>query len=249
MKILFSPAETKKSGGVEGEIKRSSFIFPELFDPRKEAIEKYNSYLENSSDEALSKLFGIKESAKFQKYKTNLNKLPLMKVIERYDGVAFDYLAYSSLDEAMQHYIDKNVILFSNLFGPLLAGDFGVPEYKLKQGEKIGAFVPEQFYKKHFSAALNEMLKEEPYLDLRAGFYDKFYKPTTSYTTLKFIKDGKVVSHWAKAYRGIVLRILAQNNIQSMENFMEMDIEGLAVKEVVCKNIHTEIVYEIISNH
>ncbi len=248
MKILFSPAETKKSGGVEREIKRSSFIFPELFDLRKEAIEKYNSYLETSSDEALSKLFGIKESAKFQKYKTNLNKLPLMKVIERYDGVAFDYLAYSSLDESTQRYVDKNVILFSNLFGPLLAGDFGVPEYKLKQGEKIGAFVPEHFYKKHFSSALDDMLQEEPYLDLRAGFYDKFYKPTTSYITLKFIKDGKVVSHWAKAYRGIVLRILAQNNIQSMDEFMKIEIEGLSVKETFRKGIHTEIVYNIRDN-
>jgi hypothetical protein len=29
------------------------------------------------------------------------------------------------------------VMIFSNIFGPVLAGDFGLPDYKLKQGEKI----------------------------------------------------------------------------------------------------------------
>jgi cytoplasmic iron level regulating protein YaaA (DUF328/UPF0246 family) len=81
---------------------------------------------------------------------------------------------------------------------------------------------------------------------LRAGFYNKFYKPSSLYTTLKFIKDGKVVSHWAKAYRGIVLRELAKNNIRNMDEFMKMGIKGLSLKEIINKKIHTEIVYEII---
>ena len=62
---------------------------------------------------------------------------------------------------------------------------------------------------------------------------------------MKFIKNGKVVSHWAKAYRGIVLQKLAENNIRSMSEFMKMEIDGLTVKEIIHKKIHTEIIYDI----
>ena len=245
MKILFSPAETKKSGGMEGQITKESFLFPELFKYRKEVLDKYKQYVSYSSNEQLSTLFGIKDFKKFEKYKVDIYSKPLLKVIERYDGVAFDYLEYNSLDNDAKNYIDKNTVIFSNLFGPLLAGDFGIPEYKLKQGEKIDGFAPEVFYKKYFSESLDEMLSGEPYLDLRAGFYNKFYKPNSEYVTLKFLKNGKVVSHWAKAYRGLVLKSLAKNNIQSIDGFMRMEIENLSVKEILKKAIHTEIVFNI----
>lgn len=247
MKILFSPAETKKVGGIKGNIGSEYFLFPELFDFRKEVLDRYQGYVSSATDEQLSKFFGIKDSRKFKKYKTDIYSQPLMKVIERYDGVAFDYLDYSALDNESREYIDKNTVIFSNLFGPLLAGDFGVPEYKLKQGEKIGDFAPEIFYKKHFSESLDEMLSDDPYLDLRAGFYNKFYKPSSDYVTLKFLKNDKVVSHWAKAYRGLVLKAIAQNKIQSIDEFMKMEIENLTIKEILKKGINTEIVFNIVS--
>lgn len=247
MKILFSPAETKKAGGIKGNIGSECFLFPKLFDFRKEVLDKYNNFINTSTDEALSSFFGIKDYKKFEKYKTNIYNQSLMKVIERYDGVAFDYLDYSALDDESREYIDKNTIIFSNLFGPLLAGDFGIPEYKLKQGNKIHDFAPEIFYKKYFSESLDEMLNDEVYLDLRAGFYNKFYKPSSPYVTLKFLKDDKVVSHWAKAYRGLVLKAMAQNKIKSMDEFMKMEIENLSVKEIIQKGIHTEVVFKIAS--
>jgi len=245
MKILFSPAETKKSGGTNWQITKESFLFPELFEYRRTVLDRYNQFISSSSDELLSKLFGIKDYAKFEKYKLDIYKQPLLKVVERYDGVAFDYLGYSALDKDAKNYIDQNTVIFSNLFGPILAGDFGISEYKLKQGEKIDGFAPEVFYKKHFSKVMDEFLGDAPYLDLRAGFYNKFYKPNSEYVTLKFLKNGKVVSHWAKAYRGLVLKSMAENNIQSIDEFMKMEIENLSVKEILKKGIHTEIVFDI----
>jgi cytoplasmic iron level regulating protein YaaA (DUF328/UPF0246 family) len=168
-----------------------------------------------------------------------------MKTVERYDGVAYDYLAYGTLNDTQKSYIDNNVIIFSNLFGPLLAGDEGLPDYKLKQGAKINNTAVERFYKEHFTPKLNDFLSQEPYLDLRAGFYNKFYKPTSPHTTLKFIKDGKVVSHWAKAYRGIVLRQLALHQIETIEEFMAMEIENLNVKEICSQGHNTQIIYDI----
>ena len=75
--------------------------------------------------------------------------------------------------------------------------------------------------------------------------YDKFYKVTKPYTTLKFLKNGKTVSHWAKAYRGLVLRAIAKNNISSLEEFKSLEIENLSVHEIKVIKNKTEIVYNI----
>jgi cytoplasmic iron level regulating protein YaaA (DUF328/UPF0246 family) len=190
-------------------------------------------------------LFQINFQVVIDYYKGNILDKAIMKVIERYDGVAFDYLKYSTLKENEKSYIDKNVIIFSNLFGPVLAGDMGLPDYKLKQGEKIGSFELEKFYNEKFTNSLNNYLESEEIIDLRAGFYEKFYKINKPYFTMKFIKEGKVVSHWAKAYRGIILNLMANNNIQSIEELMNLQIENLSVEEIKKQKLKTEIVYNI----
>ena len=192
----------------------------------------------------LSKMFGLKKEADILVHKKDIIHELTMKAIQRYTGVAFDYLGYEKLDEDSQYYIDSHVILFSNLFGPIRASDL-IPEYKLKQGESVDDIKTEKFYHEHSAKLMETYLAEDEILDLRAGFYDKFYKPTKHYTTLKFIKEGKVVSHWAKAYRGIVLREIAKAGIESLEAFMKLPIEGLSIKEIQTKKNKTEIIYEI----
>ena len=168
-----------------------------------------------------------------------------MKAIERYDGVAYDYLQYETLQRDAQAYLEEHVILFSNLFGPIGPAD-PIPDYKLKQGSLIGSLAPEKHYKVHFSAALDERIGNEEVLDLRAGFYDKFYIPQTKATTLKFLKEGKVVSHWAKAYRGIVLREAAIHRIASVEGLLAHNIEGLILSEIIETKKNKEVIYAII---
>jgi len=247
MKILLAPAETKKKGGIIQTINENSFIFPKLYDKRMEVINIYQQYIDSSCDTQLSKLFGTKKQNIIDHYKGNLQNKEIMKVVERYDGVAFNYLKYQDLNKDAKNYIDDNVIIFSNLFGPLLAGNIGIPDYKLKQGEKVAKLAVEKFYSEYFTDSINEYLKDEEVIDLRAGFYEKFYKVNKSYTTMKFIKNGKVVSHWAKAYRGIVLNLMAKNNIQSIAELMNMPIENLSIIEIIKQKNKTEIIYDIIS--
>lgn len=245
MKILFSPSETKIAGGEETSFDKKSFIFPELYEKRMEIVKQYNEFILNAPKEELIKLFGTKKEDVLEQYSKNLFKSSTMKVIQRYDGVAFDYLEYSKLLKNEQDFIDENVIIFSNLFGALKAGDKGLPDYKLKQGETFNGLKIEKFYNDNFSNVLDEYLKDEDIIDLRAGFYEKFYKIEKPYTTMKFIKDGKVVSHWAKAYRGIILKLLAQNNIKTIDELMNMQIENLKIEEIKKQKLKTEIVYSI----
>ncbi|HFQ61959.1 MAG TPA: YaaA family protein [Epsilonproteobacteria bacterium] len=243
MKILLAPSETKKSGG-QYTFDPSTLLFDTLMPHRMKLLHTYINILQQGDMQVLSKMFGIKKEADILKHKKDIIHELTMKAIERYTGVAFDYLNYETLSSEAQHYVDDNVILFSNLFGPIKASDL-IPEYKLKQGESVGDIKTEKFYNEHSAHLMEDYLKEEEILDLRAGFYDKFYKPAKPYTTLKFIKDGKVVSHWAKAYRGIVLREIAKAGISSIEAFMKLPTKGLSIHEIQTKKNKTEIIYNI----
>jgi hypothetical protein len=244
MIVLFAPSEGKRLGGESPSMSISSFIFPELYEKRLEVISKYEKVVREGNYDHLKELYGIKDEKEFKRYEIPFNQAATMKAIERYDGVAYDYLGYSDLDERQQAYIDHNVILFSNLFGPISAGDF-IPDYKLKQGCTIDSMAPEKFYKKYFTDCLDGYIGDQEVLDLRAGFYDKFYTSKNLPMTLKFLKEGKVVSHWAKAYRGLVLRAIAQNNIESLEDFKHLRIKGLTHYETINTEKKNEIIYTI----
>jgi cytoplasmic iron level regulating protein YaaA (DUF328/UPF0246 family) len=239
LKILFSPSENKKNGGIETK--------KELFgsnEARKDILSEYNNILKNRDEESIKELFGFKKFSDCLPYINDVFDSPLMCAIERYDGVAYDYLDFNSLDERAKEYTKTNTIIFSNLYGPLLSGDT-ITNYKINQGNNVGKFVPDKFYKDRFSYQLDLYLANCEILDLRAGYYDKFYEIKKPYTTLKFLKDGKTISHWAKAYRGLVLRTVAQNGINSMQEFMTLEIEGLSVEEIKVIKNKTEIVYNI----
>jgi cytoplasmic iron level regulating protein YaaA (DUF328/UPF0246 family) len=242
MKILLAPSETKTNGGCEN-FSLESLLFPELNSTRKTLLHKYMNILQKNDLAELTKMFGLKKESDINYHNRDIIHELSMKAIERYTGVAFDYLNYTKLTQSEKNYIDSNVILCSNLFGFLRANDM-IPEYRLKQGAAIGDLKPEKLYKEQ-SHIMEDYLKNEDILDLRAGFYDKFYKPTKEYTTLKFIKNGKVVSHWAKAYRGIVLREVAKANIINLKDFMNLSIENLSIEEIQKKKNKTEIIYTI----
>jgi cytoplasmic iron level regulating protein YaaA (DUF328/UPF0246 family) len=239
LKILFSPSENKKNGG--RETKKELFCSNYA---REGILSEYNNILKNRDEENIKELFGFKKFSDCLPYINDIFDSPLMCAIERYDGVAYDYLDFNSLDERAKEYTKTNTIIFSNLYGPLLGGDT-IANYKINQGNNVGKFVPDKFYKERFSYQLDLCLAYSEILDLRAGYYDKFYEIKKPHTTLKFLKDGKVLSHWAKAYRGLVLRAVAQNGINSMQEFMTLEIEGLSVAEIKVIKNKTEIVYNI----
>lgn len=245
MIILFSPSEGKREGGELPPLNQQSLIFPDLYTKRLEVVEQYQSLTQQGSDEQLYELFGIKDSKEYKRYKESFAGVPTMKAIERYNGVAYDYLNYDRLSPEAQHYIDTHTIIFSNLFGPIRAGDL-IFDYKLKQGSAIGSFLPDKYYKENFSAALDVMIGEEEILDLRAGYYDKFYVPNKRSVTLKFLKEGKVVSHWAKAYRGIILGEVAIFQLSSIDALLAHNIDGLMIHEIIETKKKKEIIYTII---
>ncbi len=247
MKILFAPSESKEYGGKFPPINKESFCCPELYEKRFEVVEIYQNFIDNASIEDLKKLFGVKDERQINKFKVNIFKEKTLKAVERYNGVAYQYLDYPSLTKKQQEFIDKNLIIFSNLFGAILASDL-IPFYKLKQGEPIGNFKPEKFYKKYFQEAIDEFIGDELLLDLRAGFYEKFYTVKKPFITMKFLKNGKTVSHWAKAYRGLVLKQVAEFQPEIEEEILDIKFKNMKLIETKRTKNKTELIYEIIED-
>jgi cytoplasmic iron level regulating protein YaaA (DUF328/UPF0246 family) len=223
VKILLAPSESKSQ---ENNSDSSlSLSFPNLLDIRLKAIKEYIAFTNNN--EVLSDC--------------------TIEAIKRYNGVAFEALNYFTLSAKEKEYVNQNTIIFSNLFGPIYANDL-IPNYVFKQGTKIPNFNIEKFYKDNFTTVLSKELENSLLVDLRAKYYDKYYKidKNKNYITYKFIKNGKTVSHYAKKYRGILLRNMAINNIQIEQELINMDIKNLELVDTIKEKNKTELIYEVI---
>ena len=245
MKILFSPSEAKTAVSLNKFIDRGNFIFPNLYEKRYKILKIYDDFLQTATVEKISKLFGVKNLTDEPSLRESLFKKGAVKAVLRYDGVAYKHLDYRSLDSAAQDFIDKNTLIFSNVFGPVLAAD-ALPEYRLKQGERIDGLNLEEFYRQNFSGEIDGWLGDDDILDLRAEFYEKFYRIRKPFATFKFLKNGKVVSHYAKAYRGIVLRQVAQNGVKNFDELCKMDIENLRLIDVKKTGLKSEFLVQIV---
>lgn len=153
MKILFSPSELKSE--ISGDLKFDFdlFLFKELKTQREFVFSKYLDFINSASNDELKRLFGV------SKFDTNFDFSHAIKAILRYQGVAYSALKYSNLPLNSQNYIDENVLIFSNLFG-ILRADTPLPNYKLKQGQKIGTFDTAIHFKDKFSKKIDEYLKD-----------------------------------------------------------------------------------------
>jgi len=245
MKILFSPSESKSLENSCNSLHLETFLFEKLLKKREFAVKKYQDFIDKASKDELKKLFGIKNEKLLETLDgINIFKDKTQKAILRYNGVGYEYLSYPTLKKSEQEFLDNNMIIFSNLFGPILAKSC-IPYYKLKQGEKVDDLSFETFYKKEFSSSLDKYLENKLVIDLRATFYEKFYLPNVKYYTFKFLKNSKVVSHWAKAYRGKIARELAIYQPQDEKELMDIEFDNLKIKEIKEIKNKKELTFEI----
>lgn len=244
MKILFSPSEAKSALNTGLAINEKSFVFENLYDKRVEILKRYDDFLKIADVNQISKLFGIKNLKDGDELRQSVFYKGVVKAVLRYDGVAYRHLAYRTLPEEAKKFIDENTMIFSNLFGPILAKN-PLPEYKLKQGEKISGLNIENFYKKEFGDAIDKWLGDDDIIDLRAEFYEKFYNIKRPYTTFKFVKKGKAISHYAKAYRGAVLRLIALKTPKTADEIAKIKMENLCLIDVKKIGPKSEILLEI----
>ena len=62
---------------------------------------------------------------------------------------------------------------------------------------------------------------------------------------MKFLKNGRAISHFAKHYRGIILRYLALNGAKSFDELMEIKFPNLNLLNIIKTKLKIELIFEI----
>lgn len=221
MIILFSPSEEKKFIYKSPENIKFHFLESLLFgaDIRIDFINNYLNFLKYPKSN-YQYVIGIKEDKVFNA-SINLDKANTIEAINLYNGVAFKALDINSLSKDGIEFIYKNVLIFSNLFGPIRASD-KIPYYKLKQGQTFNSNTIYTLYSKFISVLDNYISGDV--LDLRAEFYIKVYKLKIPHIKVEFYKNGKKSTHYSKYYKGLLLRNIALS-MNYVEPFKILDIK------------------------
>jgi len=218
MKILIPPSEGK------AKIKSLDILF-------KDTDFKFSKYTQQIVDllclienEDLTSVYGTSQekAIMFHRQNQDIFNSKCVPAIERYTGVVYDHIDWSSLSKKSQEYMKQHIIIFSGLFG-LLAPDTLIPDYKLK----MNVLSLKNLWKPIISESLEG---EDIIFDLLPQVHRKAYTPTKNTIQIDFLvkKQGKTsaAGHFGKAVKGQFIRFLAQNQIKKTKDFSKFEYDG-----------------------
>ena len=235
--ILLPPSEGKATGGKGAPWESVDQSFPALADSRREVV---NALVEAmcGSPEARSKLLGVK-AAKAEEA-TAINRVvataPTMPTIDRYNGVLYDALDYSSLPAKVRRGVDRQVVVFSGLWGLVRPTD-PIPNYKLKMGASLpGLGKPARFWKPLISDAMADAVAAsgiDMVWDLLPNEHAAAWDPSVigQRVRVRFlddvVKNGErtlvKVSHWNKLLKGALVRHVVERGLDDPAGLVDFD--------------------------
>lgn len=198
---MLPPSESKAWGGSGTPWNTDSLSFPRLNATRRQIA----SDLARLDDATAQTTLGLSDK-QLDEAAANRALLhsPTMPALSRYTGVLFDALSPNTLPSW------DSLVVCSALFGLVGASD-PIPHYRLSGGTKLpdtqGA-TPTM--KARWGSLISDELTAYDGLvvDLRSGTYQQLGRVKGA-ITVRVEKNGKVVSHFNKHYRGLVARELA----------------------------------------
>lgn len=216
MLIVLPPSETKAPGGSGPALDLEGLSFPTLTPVRSALIDELSG-LEVADAMAV---LGISEKLRPEaEANRELRTSPTMPALHRYTGVLFDALSAPTLPELAW----DRLAVGSALFGVVRAGDL-IPRYRLSGGTKLD----ERTMRSRWGRLITEALAEEDFVvDLRSGAYQQLGRVPGA-VTVRVEKDGKVVSHFNKHYKGELARVLASAPVSAASAADVVDIARAA---------------------
>ena len=237
MKIVISPA---KSLNFESQLPTKKHTEPQFL---KEA-NSIQKTLKKKKPKQLMDLMSISEKLadlnweRNQVWETPFTSENARPAIFTFDGDVYTGLyAYTIPAEKMDDLQDKLRIL-SGLYGLLKPLDL-MQAYRLEMGTSIKIGTKKnlyEFWKKTITKTLNdELKKDELFLNLASNEYFKAVDTKTLKVPVitpefKDYKDGKLkmISFFAKKARGLMVRYIIDNNVETIEELKGFNYEGYA---------------------
>lgn len=240
MKMIISPA---KSLNFDSALPTKQFSTPDFIAD----AERINGLLKKKSMRSLGKLMNISEQLSQLNWERNQSfSLPFTTENARPALFAFDGDVYSGIDayslsaEKIQRAHDKLRIL-SGLYGLLKPLDLIQP-YRLEMGTKMNVGVKKNlplYWKDKVTATLNQELEGQAYLlNLASNEYfaavdSKAVAAEIISPQFKDFKNGKlkIISFFAKKARGMMVRYVLDNEVNSLAELKDFNMDGYQYSE------------------
>jgi uncharacterized protein len=216
--VLLPPSETKAPGGDGGPLDLAALTAPELTPVRTELLE---ALVKLSADPPTARTaLGLSPRQDDEIARNaDLWTAPTRPAIERYTGVLYDALDVRSLSRAQRARADRRLAVGSALFGLVSAAD-PIPAYRLSAGSTLPGMPG---LRTLWRPALSPVLAGLDHLvvDLRSGSYAAL-APVPGAVTVQVLSehpDGTraVVSHFNKAHKGRLARLLATTTAEPQD--------------------------------
>jgi cytoplasmic iron level regulating protein YaaA (DUF328/UPF0246 family) len=137
-----------------------------------------------------------------------LKTAPALPAAALYTGVLYDNLGLGVLEGDARSRAQESVLIFSGLWGVLRITD-RVPPYRLSMGVSLP---PLGGLAAFWRPPVSKQLDRLPGLvvDLRSATYAGAWRPGERSVAVRVLREGKVISHMAKATRGEIARALLE---------------------------------------
>jgi uncharacterized protein len=208
--VLLPPSETKSLGGNGAPLDLATLTAPELTEVRTEVAEALVKLADDLPASRAALGLSPKQDAEIVR-NAELWTSPTRPALERYTGVLYDALDVGSMTRGQRARAGRRLAVGSALFG-LVGGEDPIPAYRLSAGSALpGLPTLRALWKPVLSPVLARL--DELVVDLRSGSYAAL-APIPGAVTLEVLSerpDGtrSVVSHFNKAHKGRVARLLA----------------------------------------
>jgi cytoplasmic iron level regulating protein YaaA (DUF328/UPF0246 family) len=215
MLILLPPSETKHPGGDGGPLDLAALSSPELTQVRTELVEALVKLADDPP--AARAALGLSEKQDDEIARNAaLWTGATLPALQRYTGVLYDALSVGTLTRSQRARAEQRLAVGSALFG-LVRGTDRIPPYRLSAGSALPGLPS---LRALWKPALRPVLAriDDLVVDLRSGSYAAL-APVPGAVTLQVLSerpDGSraVVSHFNKAHKGRVARLLASSTAE-----------------------------------
>lgn len=250
MKIVISPA---KSLDFDKSVSTTNFtqgIFLSQAD-------KLNVVLKKKSAKVLSKLMGISDNLGQLNFERNqawslpFNSENAKQAIYAFKGDVYIGLDVETLPQEKMRQLQDKLRILSGQYGILKPLDL-MQAYRLEMGTKLKVGRNDnlyQFWGDAITNALNEeMSDDELFVNLASNEYFKAVKPKQLKVAVitpvfKDYKNGKlkVISFFAKKARGMMVRYIINNDVETVTGLKGFNMDGYALDSNL--STETELVF------
>ena len=207
----------------------------------KETKELLN-YLKSLDFDSAKKLLATNEKITLQNMErfANMNLASsLTPAIFAYDGIQYQYMGVSSLDDDMIEYLQDNLRIISGFYGVLRPLD-GVTAYRLEMQAKVQMDNTKGLYD-YWGRKIYDAIIDDSHImvNLASKEYskavEKYLSTEDRFITCTFaqLEKAKLVQKatYAKMARGYMVRYMAENNVQDIEGIKKFDSMGYSFNQ------------------